>query len=243
MLENLLRLVKVEMHLMGRMLRDIQRGNYRRFAKQRVTNIEKCFTQVLSIALEIKPGKYIENKMQNLKLICKILNHTIIFPGECFSFWYLVKNPTKKRGFVVSRVLRNDKAIYEIGGGICQISGLIYWLALQLGMEIIERHAHSTDLYNEQTRFTLLGSDATVVFGYKDIRFKNCSTSPVILELNVQDGMLYGRGYSKIGAKYLVEFEEEHFSPEYKKVRTYRSNGMKREIISEDIYKVSGDNL
>ena len=43
------------------------------------------------------------------------------------------------------------------------------------GLCIIERHSHSFDIYNEETRFTPLGSDATVVYGFKDLRIQNTS--------------------------------------------------------------------
>jgi vancomycin resistance protein VanW len=40
-------------------------------------------------------------------------------------------------------------------------------------LEIIERHAHSIDIYREEERFTPLGADATVVWGFKDLRLRN----------------------------------------------------------------------
>ena len=41
-----------------------------------------------------------ENKIANLKIATENVNGILIKPVETFSFWKLVGNPTKKRGFV-----------------------------------------------------------------------------------------------------------------------------------------------
>jgi len=60
----------------------------------------------------------------------------------------------------------------DYGGGLCQLSGIIYHAVLEAGLEILERHPHSLDIYTATTRYTPLGSDAAVVYGHKDLRFK-----------------------------------------------------------------------
>ena len=85
-----------------------------------------------------------------------------------------------------------DRLQEEVGGGLCQVSGLIYFLALHGGMNILERHAHSLDIYTEEERFTPLGSDATVVFGYKDLRFMNPYDFPVSLNFLIPETVLTG---------------------------------------------------
>ena len=63
------------------------------------------------------------------------------------------------------KVVQVLKAV--MGGGSCQLSGILYYLMLQAGLEAIERFPHSADIYTDETRFTLLGSDATVVIALK----------------------------------------------------------------------------
>ncbi len=41
------------------------------------------------------------------------------------------------------------------------------------GLNIIERHSHSIDIYTDKTKYAEKGTDATVVYGYKDLRIKN----------------------------------------------------------------------
>jgi vancomycin resistance protein VanW len=55
----------------------------------------------------------------------------------------------------------------------------MYYLSLEAGLAIVERHAHTKDIYTEETRYTPLGSDATVAWGYKDFRFKNNLNLPL----------------------------------------------------------------
>ena len=111
--------------------------------------------------------------MHNLKLAIQSIESVDILPREIFSFWKIVGNPSKRNGFIGSRSIINGQVTNSIGGGLCQLSGLVYYLSLKSGLEILERHNHSMDIYTEETRFTPLGSDATVVYGYKDLKIRN----------------------------------------------------------------------
>lgn len=77
--------------------------------------------------------------------------------------------------------------IQDVGGGVCQVSGLIYHVSLLAGLVIEERHNHSIDLYTDETRFSPLGLDATVVFGYKDLRIQNKYSFPIKFEFLIAD--------------------------------------------------------
>ena len=63
--------------------------------------------------------------------------------GEVFSFWRQIGRTTKARGFVNGRELREGCLIKSVGGGLCQLSNGLYEAALDAGLEIVERHAHS----------------------------------------------------------------------------------------------------
>lgn len=100
-------------------------------------------------------------------------------PSQTFSFWKTVGGPTKKNGFKKGRNIIKGKVSEEIGGGLCQLSSIIYITALKANLKIVERYNHSVDIYNEDERFTPLGADATVVYGYKDLRIQNNYDFPV----------------------------------------------------------------
>ena len=57
-------------------------------------------------------------------------------------------------------------------------------------MNIMERYNHTVDIYTDDTRYTPLASDATVVFGYKDLRFVNNYDFPIKLNFDICDDTL-----------------------------------------------------
>jgi len=119
-------------------------------------------------------------KVQNLRVAAAALDGLIIPAGEVFSFWRHVRRPTKARGFVPGRELREGCVIPSIGGGLCQLSNALYAAALDSHCEIVERHAHSRKLPGSMAAE---GRDATVFWNYVDLRFR--STSPLRLEVRL----------------------------------------------------------
>ncbi len=129
-------------------------------------------------------------KVHNITLAIQKLDGLVLNTGEWFSFWYRVGRPSANNGFLKSRGIVNGKLVAGSGGGLCQLSGILYYLALQGGLSISERHAHSVDIYAEEERFAPLGSDATVAFAYKDLRFQNTHAESCQLRFLLTDGWL-----------------------------------------------------
>jgi vancomycin resistance protein VanW len=127
----------------------------------------------------IKNGAFSENKIHNLKVVSNKVHRLVIYPDEVFSFWKLVGKPTKKNHFKEGRNLIRNNIASGTGGGICQFSSILYYASLQAGLNVIERHPHSIDIYKEEERFTPLGADSSVVYGYKDLQIKNNFPHPV----------------------------------------------------------------
>ena len=146
--------------------------------------------RVLEIVQEIKPTAFLEGKLVNIGLGASRLDGVIVAPGEIFSFWKLVGSPSAANGFQVGRSIRGDMVSGEVGGGLCQVSGIAYEAGLRAGLTVVERHPHSRDLYAEDERFTPLGLDATVVWPYKDLRLLNGLTVPVQFHFAVRDGTI-----------------------------------------------------
>ena len=135
----------------------------------------------------IKNGEFHQNKVHNLKIVGSKINNLVINPNEVFSFWKLVGKPSKKNNFKIGRNLTQNNISSDFGGGICQFSSILYFLALQGGLKIIERFPHSIDIYKEDERFTPLGSDSTVVYGYKDLQIQNPFTFPIQFQCIVNE--------------------------------------------------------
>ncbi|MBF7090747.1 VanW family protein [Flavobacterium sp. ALJ2] len=135
----------------------------------------------ISSMQEIKKGKFFENKTYNIYTASQKIENIVIYPTQVFSFWKIIGNPNNKNTFKIGRNIINGKISEEKAGGICQLSSIIYITALKANLKIIERHNHSVDIYTEEERFTALGSDATVVYGNKDLIFQNNLGFPIRL--------------------------------------------------------------
>jgi len=99
----------------------------------------------------------------------------------------------------------------DFGGGICQVSGIMYHLSLLAGIEIIERHNHTVDIYTDETRFCPLGLDSTLVYGYKDLRIKNNFSFPIRFRFEVSKNTFN----LSLLSIYKIEFRDLIFSSLY----------------------------
>ena len=177
--------IKVKLQLLKRSVRDVVKGYYFNYAKRRYSTND--FSNSIALKQELKPNKA---KNKNLLRAIKSIEQIQINPNEILSFWRIVGNPSKKNGFTESRSLVNGKIENTIGGGLCQLSGLMYYISLIAQLEILERHNHSIDIYNEETRFTPLGSDATVAYGYKDLKIRNNLNCPIKFNFCIKDDII-----------------------------------------------------
>ncbi|MFO0988462.1 MAG: VanW family protein [Alphaproteobacteria bacterium] len=108
-------------------------------------------------------------KIHNLRLALRRIDGVEIPAGRIFSFWAHVGRPTRLRGFVAGRELREGCVIPSVGGGLCQLSNALYDAALKAGFEIVERHAHTQVIPGSLAE---VGRDATVFWNYVDLRFR-----------------------------------------------------------------------
>lgn len=162
---------------------DFVSGRYRQMATTKAANTD--MPNAIRLQQTITGGDAAANKLQNLQLAVAQLQGIVLQPKQLFSFWHEVGKPSHKKGYQKSRSIVRGQVVAETGGGLCQLSGLIYLLALKAGLTIVERHAHSLDIYREEERFAPLGSDATVSFGYKDLRFINNLSHPIALQFHI----------------------------------------------------------
>ena len=145
---------------------------------------------VVGIVQEIKGGAFLEGKLANIALGADRLDGAVVGPGETLSFWALVGRPSRAAGFATGRSIRAGVTGGDIGGGLCQLSGIAYEAGLRAGLVVAERHPHSRDLYTEDERFTPLGLDATVVWPWKDLRLVNPHRVPVRFGFAVRERKL-----------------------------------------------------
>lgn len=164
------------------LVKDVRNGYLFSYAKKGKESPQ--FTECIPLNQNLRPN---DAKLHNLRIAIAAIEEVIIQPREIFSFWKVVGKPSKKNGFVESRSILGNQITPTVGGGLCQLSGLLYYVSLMSGLEILERHNHSMDIYNDDTRFTPLGSDATVAYAYKDLKIRNNSSKPIGFTFQISD--------------------------------------------------------
>jgi vancomycin resistance protein VanW len=225
---------------------DLKTGHRSRFVKS--SKVSKSvlaslsesdlFVPWIKITQEIKASDYSENKKHNLTIAAQRINRVLIRPNELFSFWHLVGQPNRRNGYLPGRTLVNQTLKAEYGGGLCQLSGLLYYLALKAGLQINERYPHSVDIYTDETRFTPLGSDATVVYGYKDFRFFNTLQQPICFHIDVQSDAIVGQLCAREPmTEHRIEFKSRHLGQQIE-VETLRqiAQGSFQESLGKSTY-------
>jgi vancomycin resistance protein VanW len=184
------------------------------------------------------------NKIINLKLAVEKLNGVMLLPGETFSYWRLIGKPTRKKGYVDGMVLYFGSFRPDVGGGLCQLSNLIYWMTLHSPLTVVERHRHSYDVFPDAGRTQPFGSGATCAYNYLDLQIRNDTDQPYQLQVTVGDSDLIGEWRSEIKSRYRYEiYEKEHLiKSEYWGGYT-RHNLIYRRIWNEDGLCISDEQV
>ncbi|MBE1553040.1 VanW family protein [Sporosarcina limicola] len=151
------------------------------------------------------------NKITNLKIAAKQLNGVVLQPGETFSYWRLIGSTTKRKGYVDGMILHYGQVTTGVGGGLCQLSNLIYWMTLHAPLTVTERYRHSYDVFPDSKRSQPFGSGATCAYNYLDLQIKNETVESYQLIIYLTDTSLVGewRAANPANRTYKV-YEKDH---------------------------------
>ena len=145
------------------------------------------------------------SRSTNLQLAVDKINGTIIAPGKEFSYNKIVGERTIAAGYKEAKVYSNGQVVDGIGGGICQISSTLYDAVVFANLDVTERYNHQF-----LTSYVSAGRDATVAYGYKDLKFVNNRTYPIKIIASVNSGVakidIYG---IKEETEYDISFDVE----------------------------------
>lgn len=158
-----------------------------------------------------------ENKAANLAIAAPKVSGIVIRPGETFSFWTLVGNPTARKGYKNGLTILNAETKAGIGGGMCQFTNLIHWMVLHTPLEITEHHHHDGfDLFPDFNRQIPFGTGTSIAYNYIDYRFKNTTENTFQLIVYVTQTHLCGelRAMHELSVGYNIETRNEHFARE-----------------------------
>lgn len=170
------------------------------------------------------------NKVINLKLAVAAIDGVIIGPGEHFSFCRLVGRPTRERGYVEGMELSFGEARRGVGGGICQLSNLIHWMAIHSPLVVVERSNHSFDPFPDEGRVLPFGSGAAIFYNYVDLVLHNPTDRSFQLKLNVGETQLEGELLCDRVREYRYHVFQEAHRFVREGARVYRENEIWREV-------------
>ena len=133
-----------------------------------------------------------QNKAVNLKLAVARLDGLVLHPGETFSYWRLIGKPTRRKGYREGMVLFLGQIGSNVGGGLCQLSNLIFWMTLHTPLTVVERYRHSHDVFPDADRTQPFGSGATCAYPHRDLMIRNDTDQDFQLCLRVGQTHLQG---------------------------------------------------
>ncbi len=196
-----------------------------------------------------------ENKAVNLALAAPKVSGVLIRPGEVFSFWRLVGSVTRQKGYKTGLTIKGGRPSSDTGGGMCQFTNLIHWLVLHSPLTICEHHHHDgVDLFPDFGRVVPFGTGTSILYNYKDYRFRNDTPYTFQLLVFTDEEYITGRLLCDhtLPQRYHIQAEDEYFSREggevFRNGRVYRrtvdvvtGNTVKRELIKTNHARVLYD--
>ena len=207
--------------------------NGKKFAKtinkQNFKYIWKGDTKVLLRKLHGVDMQLQKNKVKNLQIASKKIDGIIVNPGEEFSFWNLVGNATKRKGYLEGLVISNSQMKTGVGGGLCQMANMIHWLVLHTPLTVTELHHHSDALFPDVKRRVPFGTGTSISYKALDYRFKNTTKYPIHIRIWLDETFLYGeiRCPVELKDKYKIIEEDSYYAKEadgkfYRNSKVYR---------------------
>lgn len=123
------------------------------------------------------------NRSANVANGARLINGTVVFPGEEFSTYNTVKPFSTDNGYQMAGSYLNGTVVDSMGGGICQVSTTLYNAVLRAELEVTERNNHSMIV-----SYVKVSEDAAIAESAgKDFRFVNNYDFPIYIEGITQD--------------------------------------------------------
>jgi vancomycin resistance protein VanW len=175
------------------------------------------------------------NKVQNLRLAIERLDGLLVRPGETLSIWRLVGRPSRRKGYLPGMVLVNGEVRVGYGGGLCQLSNLIYWMTLHTGLTVTERYRHQYDVFPDANRTLPFGSGATIAYNYIDLQIRNETPRTYCLRLSLSETHLLGEWRADAPEPFRYEiFEKNHHITQHFGGKYLRHNEIWRKVWNQE---------
>lgn len=118
------------------------------------------------------------SRSANVENGAKLINGTILLPGETFSTYETITPFTIENGYYLAGSYLQGQVVDSLGGGICQVSTTLYNAVLRAELQIDERHNHSMIVgYVDPSADAAISESAG-----KDFKFTNTNEYPIYIE-------------------------------------------------------------
>lgn len=137
--------------------------------------VEKCNTLIGSFTTDYSSSAW--GRATNLANGARLINNTVLYPGDTFSAYDHLAPFTHKNGYQVAGAYLKGKVIDSVGGGACQVTTTLYNAVLNAELEVTERYPHSMTI-----SYVDLSRDAAIANTSKNLEFKNSTEAPVLIQ-------------------------------------------------------------
>ena len=117
-----------------------------------------------------------EPRVHNIHLAADTLNNTVVIPGQTFSLNAKLGQRTPQKGYVQAPIEVEDGFGTDYGGGISQLTTTLYNAVFFGGYVDVDHSPH----HYYVSRYPL-GREATIVWPYVDLKFRNDSKHGVLI--------------------------------------------------------------
>ena len=124
-------------------------------------------------------------RVNNIKVAASRLHGVVIPAGATFSFLSSLGPITKENGYQEGLTIQGDATVPGVGGGVCQVSTTAFRAAFYAGLPIVERHQHTYRVSYYEQDGSPVGFDAAVYDPGVDLRFKNDTDAPIIIQTGI----------------------------------------------------------
>jgi vancomycin resistance protein YoaR len=129
-------------------------------------------------------------RLINIHRAADLMDNTLVLPGKNFSLNKSVGERTAARGFAAGFIISGGKLEVDFGGGVSQLATTTFNAAFFAGLKDVEHHPHSFYISRYPD-----GREATVAWGFKDLRFRNDSPHGIFVTTSWTAGSVTVRIY------------------------------------------------
>lgn len=136
----------------------------------------------------------------------------------------------KKDVFKEGRIIKSNKLIAGIGGGLCNLGNTIHLLVLHSPLKVTEFHKHSDALAPDEGKRVPFGTGTSICYNYIDYKFQNVTDRDVQLLVWTEGEILHAelRSEKPFPNTYELVEEDHHFKKSGEKF--YRNSKIYRNI-------------